>query len=186
MGLKKGTSAWPPNVAASKCNQTTWGPHSQWAPIMNPISGRRVPEQGPRNHVLCGVVTPRPGIDDTHRHEPKTPEGSQVLWAPSWALGLSLHPHPSAGSSSPEKRRYPEAHPPPTTLPGSPGPSLASCSAAPGPHLPRAAHNPKPLPRSLQTLLLNGQLCPSLLWHRLHFCCNSTSSFKKAWETRGW
>lgn len=185
MGLKKRTSAWPPNVAASKCNQTTWGPHSQWAPIMNPISGRRVPEQGPRNHVLCGVVTPRPGIDDTHRHEPKTPEGSQVLWAPSWALGLSLHPHPSAGSSSPEKRHHPEAHLPPTTLPGTPGPSLASCSAAPGPHLPRVAHNPKPLPRSLQTLL-NGQLCPSLPWHRLHFCCNSTSSFKKAWETRGW
>ena len=136
MGLKKGTSSWPPNVAASKCNQTTWGPRSQWAPIMNPISGWRVPEQGPSNHVLCGVVTPRPGTDDTHRHEPKTPKGSQVLWAPSWVLGLSLHPTPVCRLVLPREAPSPGGPPPTHYSSGRPRPrpGLLLCSTrAPSP-----------------------------------------------------
>ena len=119
-------------------------------------------------------ISPRP---------PRAPKSSGRLPGPSASPST---PPLSVGLSSPEKRRHPEAHLPPTTLPGAPGPGLASCSAAPGPHLPRTTPHPKPLRRSLQTLLLNGQLCPSLPWHRLHFCSNSTSSFKKSWETPGW
>lgn len=115
MGLKKGTSSWPPNVAASKCNQDNLGTTLPMGSDHEPDLRAEGPRAGAREPCSVWGDYPRPGTDDTHRHEPKTPEGSQVLWAPSWALGLSLHPHPCLQACPPQRSAVtwrPTSHPP--------------------------------------------------------------------------